>query len=149
MPLQKMDADTKMEVIINLAFGVPIKMIATKYDIAEYKIINLRKNNYKLYNQIAERFYIIDEVAVLGLSPLHERAVNVVKRAYGPRFQIVSEHSFTLDETKMSISGVIKVADQVIARDEIPPLHEIPNIKNYYQSNRKMMKRSRKCKTQK
>lgn len=149
MPLQKMDADTKMEVIINLAFGVPIKMIATKYDIAEYKIINLRKNNYKLYNQIAERFYIIDEVAVLGLSPLHERAVNVVKRAYGPRFQIVSEHSFTLDEIKMSISGVIKVADQVIARDEIPPLHEIPNIKNYYQSNRKMMKRSRKCKTQK
>lgn len=149
MPLQKMDVDTKMEVIINLAFGVPIKMIATRYNIAEYKIINLRKNNYKLYNQILESFYITDEVAVLGLSPLHERAVNVVKRAYGQRFQIISEHSFCLDGVKMSVGGVIKVANSVIARDEIPPLHEIPNIRNYYQSNRKMMRRSRKCKTQK
>mgnify|MGYP003314946325 FL=1 len=149
MPLQKMDVDTKMEVIINLAFGVPIKMIATKYDIAEYKIVNLRKNNYKLYNQISESFYIVDEVAVLGLSPLYERAVNVVKRAYGKRFQIINEHNFALDGEKMSISKVLEVANTVIARDEIPPLQQIPNIKNYYQSNRKMMKRSRKCRTQK
>mgnify|MGYP004477664531 CR=1 FL=1 len=145
MPLQKMDADTKMEIIINLAFGTPLSEISKKYDIQENRIINLRKNNYKLYNQVSEEFYIIDEVAILGLPPLYERAVNIVKRRHKDKFQIISNNFFKLDNKSMFIDEVMEIANEIIAKDEIPPLQSIPNIKNNYASNKKQIKRTRTC----
>ena len=49
MSLQKMDPDTKMEIIINMAWGTPLKIIAQKYNTTENKIVNLRKNNIHYY----------------------------------------------------------------------------------------------------
>ena len=57
MSLQKMDPDTKMEIIINMAWGTPLKIIAEKYKTTESKIVNLRKNNYKLYNTFFDQYY--------------------------------------------------------------------------------------------
>ena len=145
MPLQRMDPDIKMEIIINMAWGTSIKDISEKYNISEKKIVNLRKNNYKLYNQIAEEFYIPDHIAVLGLPPIFERAVHIVEKTYSKRFKILNEHTFMFDNDKLTISEVIDIADKIIAKDEIPLLSESNNIKNHYMEM-KNNKRGNKCK---
>ena len=137
MPLPKMDIDIKMEIIINLAFGVPIEMIAKTYNVSESKIINLRKNNYKLYNQISEQFYISDEIAILGLSVVYERALDIVKKQYKNKLEIINPNLFMLENKRLLITDIVEMADQINARDNIPPLNTIPKIKNYYHSNKK------------
>lgn len=137
MSLQKMDPDTKMEIIINMAWGTPLKTIAQKYKTTESKIVNLRKNNYKLYNQIAEEFYIVDEVAVLGLCPMHERAVNVLKNRYKARFRIIDKNNYLLDGSSILIDEIIKLADSIIALDDIPSLTESKWLKNFYKESKK------------
>lgn len=145
MPLQRMDPDIKMEIIINMAWGTSIKDISEKYNISEKKIINLRKNNYKLYNQIAEEFYIPDHIAVLGLPPIFERAVHIVEKTYPKKFKILTEHAFKYNNEKITITEVVDIADQIIAKDNIPPLSESKNIRNHYMEiiNNK---RGNKCK---
>lgn len=137
MSLQKMDPDTKMEIIINMAWGTPLKTIAQKYKTTESKIVNLRKNNYKLYNQIAEEFYIVDEVAVLGLCPMHERAVSVLKNRYKARFRIIDKNNYLLDGSSILIDEIIKLADSIIALDDIPSLTESKWLKNFYKESKK------------
>ena len=46
----KLDSEIKLEILIKLAFGIPIEDLMKEYDLTKAKIINLRKNNYKLYN---------------------------------------------------------------------------------------------------
>lgn len=146
MSLQKMDPDVKMEIIINMAWGTPLKIIANKYKTTENKIINLRKNNYKLYNQISEGFYITDEVAVLGLCPIHERAVNVVKNRYKSRFMILDKNNYKLDGKLILMHEILGLADSIIALDEIPPLSTSKGLKNFYVGNKQYIKRSKMCK---
>lgn len=146
MSLQKIDPDVKMEIIINMAWGTPIKDISKAYNIAEEKIINLRKNNYKLYNEILESFYIVDEVAILGLSPIHERAINTLKRKYKNKFTIIDKNNFLLNGKKIFINDIIVLVNEIIARDNIPPIGSFIGMKNYYQSNQKPIKRSKSCK---
>ena len=145
MPLQKMDPDIKMEIIINMAWGISIKDISEKYNISEKKIVNLRKNNYKLYNQIAEEFYIPDNIAVLGLSPVFERAVHIVKKQYPNRFKILTKYLFRFDNENITMTEVIKIADQIVIKDNIPKLSESKHIKNHYMDI-KNNKRGNKCK---
>lgn len=145
MPLQRMDPDIKMEIIINMAWGTSIREISEKYNISEKKIVNLRKNNYKLYNQIAEEFYIPDHIAVLGLPPIFERAVHIVEKTYPKRFKILNEHVFIFDNDKLTISEVVDIADKIVIKDEIPLLSESKNIKNHYMEM-KNNKRGNKCK---
>jgi len=137
MSLQKMDPDTKMEIIINMAWGTPLKIIAKKYQTTESKIVNLRKNNYKLYNQISEGFYIADEVAILGLCPIHERAVNVIRNKYKSRFKILDENNYLLDGRVILMNKIIELADSIIALDDIPPLSESKWIRNFYKECKK------------
>lgn len=137
MSLQKMDPDTKMEIIINMAWGTPLKVIAQKYKTTESKIVNLRKNNYKLYNQISEGFYIVDEVAVLGLCPMHERAVNVIKNKYKARFKILDKNNYLLDGSSILMDKIIELADSIIALDDIPPLSESKWLRNFYKECKK------------
>ena len=137
MSLQKMDPDTKMEIIINMAWGTPLKVIAQKYKTTESKIINLRKNNYKLYNQISEGFYIADEVAILGLCPIHERAVNVIRNKYKARFRILDKNNYLLDGSTILMDKIIELADSFIALDYIPPLGNSKFIKNFYKECKK------------
>ena len=137
MSLQKMDPDTKMEIIINMAWGTPLKVIAEKYKTTESKIVNLRKNNYKLYNQISEGFYITDEVAILGLCPIHERAVNVIRNKYKKRFKILDKNNYTLDGATILMDKIIELADSIIALDDIPPLNQSKWLKNFYKECKK------------
>ena len=146
MPLQKMDPDIKMEIIINMAWGTSIKSIAEKYDISEKKIINLRKNNYKLYNQISEEFYIPDDIAVLGLSPIHERAVHIVQKRYKNKFKILTNHLFQLNGENITSTEVLRLANEIIVKDNIPPLSQDQNIQNHYEDMKKNNKRGVRCK---
>ena len=146
MPLQRMDPDIKMEIIINMAWGTSTKEISEKYNISEKKIINLRKNNYKLYNQIAEEFYIPDHIAVLGLPPMFERAVHVVEKTYPKKFKILNEHSFIFGDDKLTISEVIDIADKIVIKDNIKPLSDSKNIRNHYMEAKINNKRGNKCK---
>ena len=75
-----LDPETKVELLIKLAFGIPIELLTAEYKLSKSKIINLRKNNYKLYNTFFDYWKIDKEIAVLGLSPKHERALNIVKK---------------------------------------------------------------------
>ena len=45
----KLDSETKIELLIKMAFGIPIEDLAVEYDLTPPKIINLRKNNYIKY----------------------------------------------------------------------------------------------------
>ena len=59
-----------------------ILKLEKEYDLTKTKIINLRKNNYLKYNEFYEHWRILEEVAVLGLTPKYERALSVVKKFY-------------------------------------------------------------------
>ena len=45
-----LDPETKVELLIKLAFGIPFELLTKEYSLSKNKIVNLRKNNYKLYN---------------------------------------------------------------------------------------------------
>ena len=78
----KLDPETKIELLIKLAFGIPMNDLIEEYQLSSAKIINLRKNNYLKYNEFFEYWKIDKEVAVLGLTPKYERALSVVKKFY-------------------------------------------------------------------
>ena len=47
----QLDPELKVELLIKLAFGISIDDLAKEYDLTRAKIINLRKNNYMMYNE--------------------------------------------------------------------------------------------------
>lgn len=138
------DADVKMEILIRLAFGYPYKDVAEAYGYPLNTIINLRKNNYKVYNSIVDQFRIIKEVAECGLSPVPERAVNIVKKFYHDRFKIINENKFMFDGVPITIIKVIDLANEIIALDNIPPLDNQIIVKNYYWYEHKQKGRKKK-----
>ena len=64
-----LEPETKIELLIKLAFGIPFELLSAEYGLSKNKIINLRKNNYKLYNSFFEHCKIEKEIAILGLCP--------------------------------------------------------------------------------
>lgn len=138
------DADVKMEILIRLAFGYSYENVANVYGYPVNTIINLRKNNYKVYNSIVDQFRIIKEVAECGLPPLPERAVNIVKNFYKNRFKILSECRFSFDEEPITIIKVIDLANNILALDNIPPLDNKIVVKNYYWYKPKVKGRKKK-----
>ena len=74
-----LDPETKVELLIKLAFGIPIELLTAEYKLSKSKIINLRKNNYKLYNTFfdywkIDKFYIESlESNILTLEQLDMR----------------------------------------------------------------------------
>lgn len=129
----KLDPETKMELLIKLAFGLPIDDLAKEYDLTRTKIINLRKNNYLKYNEFYEHWRIDKEIAVLGLTPKYERALSVVKKFYKSKIKIFSESSIFYNDTPCTLNDILNMADYILKKDDINNFKDMPvNIKNHY-----------------
>lgn len=127
-----LDPEIKVELLIKLAFGIPFDLLTKEYNLSKNKIVNLRKNNYKLYNSFFEHWKIEKEIAILGLCPKHERALNVVKKFYKNKIEIVSEHKILYKGNYVSMSEIIDMADTILQKDNIYCFKELTNIKNFY-----------------
>jgi hypothetical protein len=129
----KLDIETKMELLIKLAFGIPMQDLMNEYDLTKTKIINLRKNNYVLYNDFVNHWKIIDEVAVLGLTPKLERALSIVKKFYKQKIVILSESSIFYNGKPCTTDDIVNLADEILKKDNITNFKTLPwYIKNYY-----------------
>lgn len=129
----KLDPETKIELLIKLAFGIPLEELALEYDLTKPKIINLRKNNYLKYNEFFEHWKIDKEVAILGLCPKHERAVSIVKKFYKAKIKIDKDGSIYYKNQRCSIDKIIDMADSILRLDNIIGFKETTKlIKNNY-----------------
>ena len=115
----KLDPEIKMELLIKLAFGIPIQDLAKEYDLSEPKIINLRKNNYIRYNEFFDHWRIDKEVAVLGLTPKYERALSVVKKFYKSKVKINSINSILYEDKLCTMDDILLMADNILQKDYI------------------------------
>lgn len=127
-----LDPETKIELLIKLAFGIPFENLIEEYRLSKNKIINLRKNNYKLYNSFFEHWKIEKEIAVLGLCPKHERALNIVKKFYKNKIEIQSQYKILYKGEYISMDKIIEMADEILKKDNICCFNELTNIKNFY-----------------
>lgn len=129
----KLDPETKMELLIKLAFGISIESLAKEYDLTKEKIINLRKNNYIKYNEFFDYWRIDKTVASLGLTPKYERAVSVVKKFYKSKVNINSNGSIYYNNKIYTLDEIIDLADYILQKDNIMCFKELPvYIKNHY-----------------
>lgn len=129
----KLDPETKIELLIKLAFGIPLEELALEYDLTKPKIINLRKNNYLKYNEFFEHWKIDKDVAILGLCPKHERAVSIVKKFYKTKIQINKDGSIYYKNKLCSMDKIIEMADSILKLDNIFGFKESTKlIKNNY-----------------
>ncbi len=127
------DSETRLELLIKLAFQIPVETLAKEYNITKNKIINLRKNNYRLYNTFFDHWRIDKEVAVLGLAPKLERALSILKKHYGPhKVKIVSDQEFYICGEKVKTTELFDWVDVVLSKDDIVGFRDMTNVKNYY-----------------
>lgn len=127
-----LEPETKIELLIKLAFGISLDSLAKEYSLSKNKIINLRKNNYKLYNSFFDHWKISKEIAILELSPKHERALNIVKKFYKNKIEIKSKYKILFNNETKSIDEIIDMADEILRKDNICCFKELTDIKNYY-----------------
>ena len=129
----KLDPETKMELLIKLALGIPYELLEAEYDMTKAKIINLRKNNYVKYNEFFDYWRIDKEVANLGLTPKNERALSVIKKFYKDKVRIVSSDEIYFNNKFCSFIDIINLADQVLQKDNIYCFKQLSvYMKNYY-----------------
>ncbi len=127
-----LEPETKIELLIKLAFGIPYEQLTKEYGLSKNKIINLRKNNYRLYNTFFDHWKISKQVALLGMCPKHERALNIVKKFYKNKIEIVSENKILYKGLKISIAQILEMADEILQKDNIHGFLNMTDIKNYY-----------------
>ena len=129
----KLDPEDKIELLIKLAFGIPPKDLSKEYDLSEEKIINLRKNNYLKYNEFFDHWRIDKEVAVLDLTPKHERALSIVKKFYKSKITIISANSILYNGKPCTMSEILDMADYILQKNNIMCFKDLPlQIKNHY-----------------
>lgn len=130
-----LEPERKMELLIKLAFGVNIDDLIEEYGLSRQKITNLRKNNYRTYNQYVDHWKITREVAVLGLPPKYERAVNVIKKFYKSQAVInESKEAIVVKGKIYGFTSCLDLADSILQRDGITTFKKLPlYIKNYYE----------------
>lgn len=129
----KLDSEIKVEILIKLAFGIDIEDLVKEYNLTKAKIINLRKNNYKLYNDFFDYWKIDKDVAVLDLTPKYERALSIIKKHYKNNVVIKSVNEIYIKGKECSSSDLIDIADQILRKDNITCFKDMPTfIKNYY-----------------
>ena len=127
-----LDPEIKLELLIKLAFGIPIEMLTKEYGLSKNKIINLRKNNYKLYNSFFEHWKIEKELAILGLCPKHERALNIVRKFYKNKIEIKPNNKILYKNEVKTIEEIIDMADEILRKDNICCFKELTDIRNFY-----------------
>ncbi len=127
-----LEPETKVELLIKLAFGIPFELLTEEYGLSRNKIINLRKNNYRLYNTFFEHWKIDKQIAVLGLSPKHERALNIVKKFYKNKIEIISEYRILFKGEPVNMNEIIDMADEILRKDNICCFKELTDIRNFY-----------------
>lgn len=129
----KLDPEIKIELLIKLAFGIPIEDLAIEYDLSKSKIINLRKNNYILFNRFFDHWKIDKEVSALGLVPKYERALSIVKKFYKNKVTINEEGSILYNGIICAMPKIVQLADEILKKDNINCFLDLPPyIKNYY-----------------
>lgn len=129
----KLDPETKLELLIKLAFGIPLEELAAEYDLTKPKIINLRKNNYLKYNEFFEYWKIDKEIAVLGLCPKYERAASIVKKFYKKKITISVGGDIFYKNELCSMEKLVDMADSILRLDNINGFKEMTKlIKNNY-----------------
>lgn len=129
----KLDPEIKVELLIKLAFGISIDNLAKEYDLTRAKIVNLRKNNYMMYNEFFNYWKIDKEVAMLGLTPKLERALSIVKKFYKTKISINTDGSIYFKNKPVTITEIIDMADIILKKDDITNFKDMPiNIKNNY-----------------
>lgn len=127
-----LEPETKIELLIKLAFGIPLESLGKEYNLSKNKIINLRKNNYRLYNTFFDHWKIDKEIAILGLCPKHERALNIIKKFYKNKVEIVSTYKILYKGEPLNMDTIINMADEILKKDNINNFKELQDIKNYY-----------------
>ena len=128
-----LEPEIKIELLIKLAFGIPLNLLAKEYNLTESKIINLRKNSYNKYNEFFEYWKIDKEVAGLGLTPKYERALSIVKKFYKSKIKIESIHDIYFKDVLISLNEILDLADKILEKDNIIGFKECTYlIKNYY-----------------
>ena len=129
----KLDPEIKVELLIKLAFGISIDNLAKEYDLTRAKIVNLRKNNYMMYNEFFNYWKIDKEVAMLGLAPKLERALSIVKKFYKTKISINNDGSIYFKNKLVTITEIVDMADIILKKDDITNFKDMPiNIKNNY-----------------
>lgn len=129
----KIDPEIKAELLIKLAFGIPIDDLVKEFNLSKVKIVNLRKNNYIRYNEFFDHWKIDKEVAVLGLAPKYERALSIVKKFYKSKIRIIDESSILYKDEYCSLEKLVDLADEILQRDGIMNFKEMPIfMKNFY-----------------
>lgn len=129
----KLDPEIKVELLIKLAFGISIDNLAKEYDLTRAKIVNLRKNNYMMYNEFFNYWKIDKEVAMLGLAPKLERALSIVKKFYKTKISINNDGSIYFKNKPVTITEIVDMADIILKKDDITNFKDMPiNIKNNY-----------------
>ena len=122
---QKLDPEIKIELLIKLAFGIPIKQLADEYE--------LTVENYIQYNQFFDYWRIDKSVAVLGLTPKYERALSIVKKFYKSKIIIYETGSILYNNQVYTLDGVVELADKILQKDNILNFKDFPTyIKNHY-----------------
>ena len=107
-------------------------MLTKEYGLSKNKIINLRKNNYKLYNSFFEHWKIEKEIAILGLCPKHERALNIVRKFYKNKIEIKPNNKILYKNEVKTIEEIIDMADEILRKDNICCFKELTDIRNFY-----------------
>lgn len=129
----KLDSEIKLEILIKLAFGIGIDDLADEYKLTKAKIVNLRKNNYKLYNEFFDYWKIDKDVAVLDLCPKYERALSIIKKHCVNKVRIESADEIYVKGKKCSLYDLLDIADEILQKDNIRCFKEMPMyIKNHY-----------------
>ena len=129
----KLDPEEKLELLIKLAFGIPLDELALEYDLTKPKIINLRKNNYLKYNEFFEHWKIDKEIAVLGLCPKYERAASIVKKFYKNKITISEGGNIFYKNELCSMDKLVEMADSILRKDNIIGFKESKKLlKNNY-----------------
>lgn len=139
------DNDDKNSLLIKIAYNMSLEELEKEFGITKKQIINIRKNNYKTYNTFVDHFTILDEIASLGFSPVFEFALNICKKAYKDKFQIINLNTFVFKNEKLKIEDVMNLANSILSRDELPPISSSRIIINKYYTPK--VKRCRKPKS--
>jgi len=122
--------ELKLEILIKLAFGIEVQALSDYYGLSCNKIINLRKNNYVLYNKFIDHWRIDEEIAKLNYPPKYEKILSIIKKHYKHNFAICNNIIY-IKGNKCTSIDLFEIAAKILEKDDIV-LANIKVFKNIY-----------------